>query len=95
MEVILVFISLLFLLLLIAIELGLISLYFDWLMHASVPPVVVRNDEWTWEEVCYYLYEEKAFDNIVISPGPGSPTCAADIGICCMTNQLFSSFYFF
>ncbi|XP_050210164.1 aminodeoxychorismate synthase, chloroplastic [Mercurialis annua] len=48
----------------------------------GVPPVVVKNDEWTWEQVCYYLYEEKAFDNIVISPGPGSPTCAADIGIC-------------
>ncbi|XP_048231809.1 aminodeoxychorismate synthase, chloroplastic isoform X2 [Ricinus communis] len=48
----------------------------------GVPPVVVKNDEWTWEEVCHYLYEEKAFDNIVISPGPGSPTCAADIGIC-------------
>ncbi|KAF2318550.1 hypothetical protein GH714_008851 [Hevea brasiliensis] len=48
----------------------------------GVPPVVVKNDEWTWEEVCHYLYEEKAFDNIVISPGPGSPTCAVDIGIC-------------
>lgn len=46
----------------------------------SVPPVVIRNDEWSWEEVCHYLYEEKLFDNIVISPGPGSPTCAADIG---------------
>lgn len=42
-----------------------------------VPPVVVRNDEWTWEEAYYYLYEERAFDNIVISPGPGSPMCAA------------------
>lgn len=49
-----------------------------------VPPVVIRNDEWTWEDVCHYLYEEKAFDNIVISPGPGSPTCAADIGQICM-----------
>uniref|UniRef100_A0A2P2IKW1 anthranilate synthase n=1 Tax=Rhizophora mucronata TaxID=61149 RepID=A0A2P2IKW1_RHIMU len=48
----------------------------------GVPPVVVRNDEWTWEDLCHYLYEEKAFDNIVISPGPGSPTCPADIGIC-------------
>ncbi|KMT12615.1 hypothetical protein BVRB_5g098530 isoform B [Beta vulgaris subsp. vulgaris] len=48
----------------------------------KVPPVVVRNDEWTWEEAYYYLYEEKAFDNIVISPGPGSPMCAADIGLC-------------
>ncbi|KAL4567539.1 hypothetical protein LXL04_023126 [Taraxacum kok-saghyz] len=48
----------------------------------GLPPVVVRNDEWTWEEACYYIYEERAFDNIVISPGPGSPACAADIGIC-------------
>ncbi|KAG8390640.1 hypothetical protein BUALT_Bualt01G0104700 [Buddleja alternifolia] len=48
----------------------------------GLPPVVIRNDEWSWEDVCHYLYEEKAFDNIVISPGPGSPTRAADIGIC-------------
>lgn len=48
----------------------------------GVPPVVVRNDEWTWEDVCHFLYEEDAFDNIVISPGPGTPTCPADIGIC-------------
>ncbi|KAL2249246.1 UNVERIFIED_CONTAM: Aminodeoxychorismate synthase, chloroplastic [Sesamum indicum] len=48
----------------------------------GLPPVVIHNDEWSWDDVCHYLYEEKAFDNIVISPGPGSPTCAADIGIC-------------
>ncbi|XP_058182816.1 aminodeoxychorismate synthase, chloroplastic isoform X4 [Rhododendron vialii] len=48
----------------------------------GLPPVVVRNDEWTWEDMYHYLYEEHAFDNIVISPGPGSPTCSADIGIC-------------
>ncbi|KAK4487530.1 hypothetical protein RD792_005822 [Penstemon davidsonii] len=48
----------------------------------GVPPVVIRNDEWSWEEICHYLYEVKAFDNIVISPGPGSPTCDVDIGIC-------------
>ncbi|KAJ4720812.1 Aminodeoxychorismate synthase, chloroplastic [Melia azedarach] len=48
----------------------------------GVPPVVVRNDEWTWRDFCRYLYEENAFDNIVISPGPGSPACPADIGIC-------------
>ncbi|XP_028782215.1 LOW QUALITY PROTEIN: aminodeoxychorismate synthase, chloroplastic-like, partial [Neltuma alba] len=48
----------------------------------GVPPVVVRNDDLTWEELCYYLYEENAFDNIVISPGPGSPACPKDIGIC-------------
>ncbi|KAH9703652.1 Aminodeoxychorismate synthase [Citrus sinensis] len=48
----------------------------------GVPPVVVRNDEWTWRDICRYLYEENAFDNIVISPGPGSPACPEDIGIC-------------
>ncbi|KAI4346345.1 hypothetical protein L6164_007248 [Bauhinia variegata] len=48
----------------------------------GVPPVVIRNDDWTWEELYYYMYEEKAFDNIVISPGPGSPACPTDIGIC-------------
>ncbi|GLT70120.1 hypothetical protein SLA2020_422180 [Shorea laevis] len=48
----------------------------------GAPPVVVQNDEWTWKEINHFLYEEGAFDNIVISPGPGSPTCPADIGIC-------------
>lgn len=48
----------------------------------GLPPVVVRNDEWTWKDAWHYLYEENAFDNIVISPGPGSPTCPTDIGIC-------------
>ncbi|CAN1149050.1 Aminodeoxychorismate synthase, chloroplastic, partial [Linum perenne] len=48
----------------------------------GVPPVVIQNDEWTWEQLCHYLYKEKTFDNIVISPGPGTPTCAADIGVC-------------
>ncbi|KAH9312316.1 hypothetical protein KI387_027351 [Taxus chinensis] len=48
----------------------------------GVAPTVVKNDQITWEYLCYMLYEEHAFDNIVISPGPGSPTCAADIGIC-------------
>ncbi|CAF1863801.1 hypothetical protein Bca52824_045597 [Brassica carinata] len=48
----------------------------------GVPPVVIRNDEWTWEEAYRYLYEDAAFDNIVISPGPGSPMCSSDIGIC-------------
>lgn len=51
-----------------------------WLVFVSVPPVVVRNDEVTWEDLYHYLYEENAFDNIVISPGPGTPTCPADIG---------------
>ncbi|XP_075502799.1 aminodeoxychorismate synthase, chloroplastic-like isoform X1 [Primulina tabacum] len=48
----------------------------------GLSPMVIHNDEWSWEELHHFLYEKMAFDNIVISPGPGSPTCAADIGIC-------------
>ncbi|XVE68926.1 hypothetical protein DITRI_Ditri09bG0109000 [Diplodiscus trichospermus] len=48
----------------------------------GLPPVVVRNDELTWKDIYHFLYEEDEFDNIVISPGPGSPTCPADIGVC-------------
>ena len=39
-------------------------------------PVVVRNDEMAWPEV-----EELHFDNIVISPGPGRPQRARDLGL--------------
>ncbi|OEL24674.1 putative aminodeoxychorismate synthase, chloroplastic [Dichanthelium oligosanthes] len=48
----------------------------------GVPPVVVRNDEWTWRDVFNRVYKDRAFDNIVISPGPGSPACPGDIGVC-------------
>jgi para-aminobenzoate synthetase len=41
------------------------------------PPLVIHNDEWTLSEVL-----NGAFDRIVISPGPGSPRCGADFGIC-------------
>lgn len=46
----------------------------------AVPPVVVRNDEWTWRDVFNRVYKDRAFDNIVISPGPGSPACPGDTG---------------
>ena len=39
-------------------------------------PTVVRNDELPWAKV-----EAMAFDNIVISPGPGRPQRASDLGI--------------
>lgn len=43
----------------------------------GVEPLVVRNDACSWEEV-----EGWAFDNIVLSPGPGHPARARDFGIC-------------
>lgn len=44
-------------------------------------PVVLKNDEITFDQLWSLLYEERAFHNVVISPGPGSPTCASDIGM--------------
>ncbi|GGX00093.1 aminodeoxychorismate synthase component I [Streptomyces noursei] len=40
-------------------------------------PVVVRNDDPSWR-----LGRLAEFDNVVLSPGPGSPAHAADFGIC-------------
>ncbi len=40
-------------------------------------PLVVRNDGATWEELTGW-----GFDNIVISPGPGTPGRPADFGVC-------------
>jgi para-aminobenzoate synthetase len=40
-------------------------------------PIVVRNDEAGWDEL-----EKLEFDNIVISPGPGSPDHEGDFGVC-------------
>src|SRR3954452_2152726 len=39
-------------------------------------PIVVRNDEQSWEELAAL-----AVDNIVISPGPGRPEHARDVGM--------------
>jgi anthranilate synthase/aminodeoxychorismate synthase-like glutamine amidotransferase len=46
------------------------------LAEVGASPEVVRNDAWTLDEV-------RAFDadGIVISPGPGSPEVARDVGI--------------
>src|ERR1700754_1482821 len=39
-------------------------------------PIVVRNDELTWEELAALRP-----DNIVISPGPGRPEHERDVGV--------------
>ena len=40
-------------------------------------PIVVRNDAASWSEL-----ERLRFDNVVISPGPGSPEQEDDFGVC-------------
>ena len=40
-------------------------------------PVVITNDQLSWAEV-----KTAHFDNIIISPGPGSPAKTEDFGIC-------------
>jgi para-aminobenzoate synthetase len=39
-------------------------------------PIVVRNDDLTWEELAAL-----SLDNVVISPGPGRPEHAGDVGV--------------
>jgi para-aminobenzoate synthetase len=43
----------------------------------STLPLVIQNDRMKWEEL-----KQLAFDNIVISPGPGRPEKSKDFGIC-------------
>jgi len=42
-----------------------------------VEPIVVRNDEASWEEL-----SRRRFDNVVLSPGPGRPERERDFGVC-------------
>ncbi|MBE6051438.1 MAG: aminodeoxychorismate/anthranilate synthase component II [Clostridium sp.] len=40
-------------------------------------PMVIYNDQYTWDEV-----KEFSFDNVIISPGPGTPSNKDDFGVC-------------
>jgi para-aminobenzoate synthetase len=40
-------------------------------------PIVVRNDEASWEELAGL-----EFDNVLVSPGPGRPDRVGDFGVC-------------
>ena len=40
-------------------------------------PIVVRNDEASWDELA-----KLPFDNVVVSPGPGRPDRVEDFGVC-------------
>ncbi|ORZ03620.1 ADC synthase [Syncephalastrum racemosum] len=46
--------------------------------------LVIRNDQYSWEEFCRDILPH--FDNVIISPGPGRPERDSDFGIC--TNLL-------
>ncbi|KAJ2351878.1 para-aminobenzoate synthase, (PABA), partial [Coemansia sp. RSA 2618] len=48
------------------------------LLHEHV--VVIRNDQYTWATVRDSILPH--VDNVVISPGPGTPHRAADFGVC-------------
>ena len=44
---------------------------------SDIEPLVIKNDQMTYEEIL-----DLDFDNVIISPGPGSPDKEKDFGVC-------------
>lgn len=50
-------------------------------VNGGEKPVVVANDQLTVEEL-HTLMQSERTEAVVISPGPGTPTCQGDVGLC-------------
>jgi para-aminobenzoate synthetase len=59
----------------------------------SEEPLVYKNDAISISEILKLL-SDGVIDNIVISPGPGTPTRKEDIGVPCLTSVLKANDFF-